>query len=146
MLFNRSLKNLAGDIAENAIMHDYWLVLFARYFGKISFINKPLLDYRQHRGNNLGAIALQHLNILNGLKKAINNIRRAAIYRERYLPYQRQAKAFLDRTKSFKEAGAVKAFIELTPEKSSLQRKKIMLLNNISAGTFFDSIEMFFCL
>ena len=40
-------------------MHDWWLALCAAVFGHIGFIDKPLVKYRQHGSNEVGA---KHLN------------------------------------------------------------------------------------
>ena len=53
-------KKLIAGISEYAsseyiIMHDYLAALYASVFGKIEVINKPLLSYRQHSGNSVGA-------------------------------------------------------------------------------------------
>ncbi len=48
-----SVKNIAGD--ERIIMHDYLMALYAAVFGKTAVIDKPLLSYRQHGDNSVGA-------------------------------------------------------------------------------------------
>ena len=58
-MINRALRNLALDSLSytqlsELYMHDWWLALLARYYGDIQFIDKPLLDYRQHCQNQVG--------------------------------------------------------------------------------------------
>ena len=53
-------KKLIAGISEYAsseyiIMYDYLAALYASVFGKIEVIKKPLLSYRQHSGNSVGA-------------------------------------------------------------------------------------------
>ena len=53
-------KKLIAGISEYAsseyiIMHDYLAALYASVVGKIEVIKKPLLSYRQHSGNSVGA-------------------------------------------------------------------------------------------
>ena len=57
MLINQPLCKGVTSIAgmEDVIMHDYIIALYARVFGKTAFINKPLLSYRQHGSNSVGA-------------------------------------------------------------------------------------------
>ena len=55
MLFNAALREKAGPVPEEAIMHDSWLALVAAAFGHIAFVNEPLYCYRQHGVNALGA-------------------------------------------------------------------------------------------
>lgn len=57
MIINGPLCKGIADIAgmEDVIMHDYIIALYAKVFGKTAFINKPLLNYRQHGSNSVGA-------------------------------------------------------------------------------------------
>lgn len=51
-----------NDIAKKAIpfeetlIHDQWLAIIAALDGKIEFINKPLVKYRQHSSNQTGIL------------------------------------------------------------------------------------------
>lgn len=56
-ILNRALINAAMPIPQEAIMHDWWMALVASAFGKIVPIDDPLVLYRQHGDNNLGAMA-----------------------------------------------------------------------------------------
>ena len=57
-LVNRSLLNRALPLPDHPVMHDLWLALVASEFGSIGFIPQPLLSYRQHRTNVIGASGL----------------------------------------------------------------------------------------
>jgi glycosyltransferase involved in cell wall biosynthesis len=50
----RELIALALPIAPDWI-HDEWLTAVASAVGKIDFVDAPLVDYRQHGGNQIGA-------------------------------------------------------------------------------------------
>ena len=54
-LCNEKLVQMACPVPAGAVMHDWWLALVASAFGAIHTIEAPLLDYRQHAGNTLGA-------------------------------------------------------------------------------------------
>ena len=54
-LFNEELAQIALPIPGNAIMHDWWLALTASVFGRVIFIDMPLVEYRQHENNTIGA-------------------------------------------------------------------------------------------
>ena len=54
-MFNKALLELAAPIPQEAIVHDWWFALCAKYFGVIDFIEKPLVNYRQHSNNAIGA-------------------------------------------------------------------------------------------
>jgi len=55
IMINKRLKDLIKTIPEEAIMHDHYLLLTAILFGKVSYIDKPLILYRQHSSNEIGA-------------------------------------------------------------------------------------------
>jgi glycosyltransferase involved in cell wall biosynthesis len=52
------------DLARRAMpfpsawVHDEWLAMFAAATGRIDLLEEPLIDYRQHGGNQIGASAL----------------------------------------------------------------------------------------
>lgn len=51
-LLRNSLNHI--DIKQ-MVMHDWWLAILAKYYGRFYFINKPLIKYRQHSKNQIGA-------------------------------------------------------------------------------------------
>lgn len=55
VVINKALKNLSMPIPDEAIMHDRWLALVAASSGKIGFVDQPLIFYRQHGNNQVGA-------------------------------------------------------------------------------------------
>ncbi len=55
VLVNRSLLKAALPIPEYAVMHDWWLALVAAAAGKIIYEPKPLVIYRKHGKNVIGA-------------------------------------------------------------------------------------------
>ena len=56
MLVNRPLKDLMQKArAEDMYMHDWWAALLAASFGRILFVDEPLVCYRQHGDNQKGA-------------------------------------------------------------------------------------------
>jgi len=65
MLINRKLLNISIPIPTNAIMHDWWIALCAVTFGEIGYIANPLVKYRQHEKNTIGAKHIK--NFLNPL-------------------------------------------------------------------------------
>jgi glycosyltransferase involved in cell wall biosynthesis len=69
MLINKALKDLAFPVPQAAVMHDWWLALVASAVGKIGFVPRPLVRYRQHDANQLGAVRSD----LKGAIKRLNN-------------------------------------------------------------------------
>ena len=65
VLINRKLAQLV-KFHKNIIMHDWWIGLIASAFGEIYFINQPLLKYRKHFSNVVGA---EHYYSLNKIRK-----------------------------------------------------------------------------
>ncbi len=55
VLINKPLLEIALPIPNEALMHDWWLALCAAVFGQIGFIDEPLVMYRQHDSNEVGA-------------------------------------------------------------------------------------------
>ena len=55
VMINQRLREMAVPVPPEAIMHDYWLGLVAAAFGKIAYLNKSTILYRQHGLNDLGA-------------------------------------------------------------------------------------------
>ena len=58
MMINRSLLLLLqeGCNEERIMMHDWWASLVASAFGKIIYLNKQTISYRQHGDNSVGAV------------------------------------------------------------------------------------------
>ncbi|PJZ16662.1 hypothetical protein BHU41_09320 [Lactobacillus crispatus] len=57
MAINSALRDKTINYAisnDNIVMHDWWLALIAEVFGKIKFVNLPLVLYRQHGNNVVG--------------------------------------------------------------------------------------------
>lgn len=57
ILMNRKLISMARKKCnvDKVLMHDSWVALIATTFGKSEFVDKPLVLYRQHTDNSVGA-------------------------------------------------------------------------------------------
>ncbi len=57
VMINRQLADLARRATDPSkiIMHDWWMAIVAARFGVISCLDEPLILYRQHGINNIGA-------------------------------------------------------------------------------------------
>ncbi len=62
-LFNRTAANMAFPAPLQAIQHDRWLALVCAWFGHIQALDYPLVLYRQHDSNQIGAYASRSKNI-----------------------------------------------------------------------------------
>ena len=61
VMINRPLMEVALPIPEKALMHDWWLALCAAAFGRLEYCPKPLVKYRQHGNNAIGAKNIRQL-------------------------------------------------------------------------------------
>lgn len=57
VMINKALREYVAQVTdvELIVMHDHWLALIALVFGKMSYLNKATIDYRQHGNNSVGA-------------------------------------------------------------------------------------------
>lgn len=88
--FNRALLDIVRPMPSDVIMHDWWVMLAAAAFGKIGFVDRPLILYRQHSSNVLGSKG-------NGILLQLNRF----LFRKEELKHslvrtQRNAALFLD--------------------------------------------------
>ena len=68
-------------------MHDWWALLIATHFGKVTFVETPTILYRQHGDNGVGArnantILYMLKRLLQGeeIKQSLANTRKQAAY------------------------------------------------------------------
>ena len=54
-LFNRAAADLAFPLSNKAMEHDRWLALSVAWFGVVQAVHLPLVKYRQHKNNQIGA-------------------------------------------------------------------------------------------
>ena len=65
-VINEELANKALPIPNDAIMHDWWLAVTAAAFGTRAFIDQPLVRYRQHDANAIGAQQFKSAQTVTG--------------------------------------------------------------------------------
>lgn len=54
-LMNKRVKEVIYKM-PNGLYHDWWTAVNVAYYGKVSYIHQPLLRYRQHHSNVVGAL------------------------------------------------------------------------------------------
>lgn len=90
MMANRSLLNRFIQLPKNSTMHDHWFALIAAAFGKIIFIEKATILYRQHASNSVG---VNRRNLIENIKYKIFSSKK--IHQDLVMQY-RQAREFLN--------------------------------------------------
>lgn len=99
-LMNTAMLQKALPVPTQAIMHDWWLSLVASAFGRLIYLSQPLVEYRQHGRNTIGAQeykpALLNLQTL----KKLFQIRKSELSQRLFEQSAAQAVAFADRFKS----------------------------------------------
>lgn len=61
-LLTPALARVCVPIPDDAYMHDWWCALMASLYGRIHYLEQPLVGYRQHEANTLGARQFQRRN------------------------------------------------------------------------------------
>ncbi|ELR65064.1 Alpha-L-Rha alpha-1,3-L-rhamnosyltransferase [Photobacterium marinum] len=95
-------KTLETVPLDNILMHDWWIALLAKYFGESVFIDKPLVKYRQHSTNEVGASS----KLINILKLFTNPL----LYWERYKKVQVQHMTFVEFCSNFEHTPLIEGF------------------------------------
>jgi hypothetical protein len=93
MIINRKLAQISLPIADDAIMHDWWIALVATQFGMIYTIKESTISYRQHSNNEVGAVKFDYIYILKKISTFLFN---KELLQEKLHPNINQAKAFLE--------------------------------------------------
>lgn len=78
-MINDRCKELALECkkVETVIMHDWWCGLIASYFGKIDYIDTPLILYRQHTNNSVGAKNVRDVKYILYKVRDYTNVRKS---------------------------------------------------------------------
>ncbi len=136
MLANKALIDLATPIPEEAIMHDWWLVLVSLFFGRLEYVSEPTLLYRQHDNNDTGA---KKYSIYHALSLCSCGNIRASLFK-----YLRQAIAF-EKKYGFMIDGDKKIvdnFIQMF-SCDPFTKRYIMLKNKYFKSSFLKNMGMF---
>jgi hypothetical protein len=56
MTIGPGVKDHIFPIPETLLVEDWWISFVAAFFGRFHFVDEPLVQYRQHGGNDNGAI------------------------------------------------------------------------------------------
>jgi glycosyltransferase involved in cell wall biosynthesis len=111
---------IKSEIAKNAIpfcndfyVHDHWLTLFASSSGKIAYVSEPLIRYRIHGGNQIGA------SMLSGIEC------KEDYYTKKLLKEKDKYKCLLDNYKfDDNNKALIKKILRWTEERTSFFEKR----------------------
>lgn len=95
LMMNRALADIIRDAPpEKMLMHDWWAGLAAAAFGHIGFVDVPLIKYRQHGSNQVGAVKNSSLSgilrIISRREHTKKRLEAAYIQAESFYGYYRQ--------------------------------------------------------
>lgn len=116
VMINRAFSRFLTHIPEVCVMHDWWLGLLASCFGRISYIDRPLVLYRQHEGNQVGS--------KGSMEQLANRFQHEDAVRENYRKMFEQAELFLycyGKELSREQREVLEQFIKL-PEKNRVDK------------------------
>lgn len=94
-MINRALHKLVPGKPASSVMHDWWLALAAAAFGHIGVVDEPLILYRQHGNNEVGAYDASDLAL--AAKKLGRRAHMRSIYNAMYDQARCFAETFADR-------------------------------------------------
>lgn len=144
-LCNRRLIEISLPVADQSMMHDWWIALVAAAFGRIGFVAEPTVLYRQHGANTLGA---KQSGWLMALRKAVASpLLVVSRTREILRMTQRQAAAFLashGRNMDDATRRVVRDYAELSEQGFLARRASILRNGFLGAGRFHKLIILVF--
>lgn len=85
LMMNRALCDIAVNMPDEAVMHDWWIALCAMVFGKIIYIDKATMLYRQHSSNVVGAQRKNVFSVIPDAKKIHLRLNDSYIQAEAFL-------------------------------------------------------------
>ena len=87
MMINKACRDLAIKCKDydSIIMHDWWCALIASHFGKIGYLDEPLILYRQHGDNSVGAKKVYDIKYVASKINHINKQKLSVIKAEKQI-------------------------------------------------------------
>lgn len=135
-MLNNSLCNLIKEEPRYCVMHDWWIILVASCFGRISSLNTQTIQYRQHSKNSVGVADVK------SLKYQIHKMFRADEIRAAINRTYMQARCFLDIYSdqlAKEQITLLKKYIAI-PDQPKFQRLITLFQENFLKNTFARKI------
>lgn len=102
MMLNRPLVDLCLPIPSEALMHDYWVALTASAMGRLVYLPRATVLYRQHQHNVVGARGGWFSAITTRARQGIG------VAREQFYLHVEQARVFLERYRPYLNARQIR--------------------------------------
>ena len=131
VMINRPLKELCGKIPYECAMHDWWLALVASLFGEIVCIERPLMLYRQHGGNQVGAKAAKGIGFIKRKLETLDRVREN--YNATYIQAKILNERYGDRL-SVEKREILEAYCSMS-HKTKLQKIRLLRKYDFRKGT-----------
>lgn len=143
VMINRRLAELVRNVpAEKMLMHDWWIALAAAAFGEIGFVDEPVIKYRQHGGNQLGAVNNRSLRgALKIVFQRVNTKKRVSmtyVQAENFYEYYRDSLPTKPRE-------CLELYLSI-PKRKKLVRACMLIKNKFLKQNFMTAVgQIFFC-
>jgi len=137
VIFNKSTKDYLKDYSSEIRMHDWWIGLIASAFGKVIYIDEPLLKYRQHGNNAVGSISLW--------KYVLQNVNNLDNQRQMLYAIFKQGSFFLNQYNDLLDKDRVEYLniFSTIEEQSFFMRKYLFVKNKYRKTGLIKNIGMF---
>ena len=118
VIYNRALAEYLTRQPSDFVMHDWWLALVAMCFGKTGYIGEPMILYRQHSNNMMGAQNVKQL------QSKFDRLSQPGKIHDNLYEFYRQCGSFLDtyNTLLSDEQRDLFSVVSQLPEKRKAQR------------------------
>lgn len=144
-LGNAELRRRATPLPENVHVHDWWVALIAAHFGAICGVPDPLVRYRQHGANTIGASAWDPVSMSKRfLSDPVAAIKKISVVLGKL---QRQARCFVDAFGNSLDESDRRAILEFATlsDRGLIKRKTFMISRGIYPQTRLRGL-LLFCL
>ena len=143
MACNKALLEIANESSiSESIMHDWYLGLIAKHFGRIIFIDNSLILYRQHGGNQVGAKSFKLSEVLKISKMKYNYLKA----KESIINTQDQTRLFLKDFSKKIDADRLKSLIQFSESEdtSTLNRLSLFFYHGFKKKGFIRNVIFFY--
>ncbi len=140
VMMNEGLLSLAKKSPKICAMHDWWVALLATVFGVSDYITEPLMLYRQHGANQVGAKKAKGIGFV--VRKFKTRKQTAKNYADAFLQAEQLLRLFGDEITA-QQAEVINAYASLKSG-SKLQKIKTIRKYDFRKNTTVRTIGQYF--